>query len=44
VREQAENFVMYLQVEDVDAWHHHLSESGLAERFAVRMGDLVDQP
>jgi uncharacterized glyoxalase superfamily protein PhnB len=44
VREQAENFVMHLLVEDVDAWHRHLSESDLAERFAVRMGDLVDQP
>ncbi|MDG9923942.1 MULTISPECIES: VOC family protein [unclassified Pseudomonas] len=44
VREQAENFVMHLLVEDVDAWHRHVSESGLAERYGVRMGDLVDQP
>ncbi|MBD9427640.1 VOC family protein [Pseudomonas sp. PDM15] len=44
VREQAENFVMHLLVEDVDAWHRHVRESGLAERFGVRMGELVDQP
>ncbi|WP_394561840.1 VOC family protein [Aquipseudomonas alcaligenes] len=44
VREQAENFVMHLLVEDVAAWHRHLSEVGVAERFEVRMGELVDQP
>lgn len=44
VREQAENFVMHLLVEDVAAWHRHLSEAGVAERFDVRMGELVDQP
>lgn len=44
VREQAENFVMHLLVEDVAAWHRHLSEAGVAERFEVRMGELVDQP
>lgn len=44
VREQAENFVMHLLVEDVAAWHRHLSAAGVAERFDVRMGELVDQP
>ena len=44
VREQAENFVMHLLVEDVAAWHRHLSTAGVAERFDVRMGELVDQP
>ena len=40
VREQAENFVMHLLVEDVAAGHRHLSESGLAQRLGVRMGYL----
>ena len=44
VREQAENFVMHLLVEDVDAWHRHLSELGIAQRFAVRMDEPVEQP
>jgi uncharacterized glyoxalase superfamily protein PhnB len=44
VREQAENFVMHLLVEDVEAWHRHLSDAGIVERFGVRMGELVDQP
>jgi hypothetical protein len=31
-------------VEDVDAWHRQLSQSGLAQRLGVWMKYLVDQP
>ena len=44
VHGQAENFVMHLLVEDVDAWHRHLAKEGIADRFGVRMGELVERP
>jgi catechol 2,3-dioxygenase-like lactoylglutathione lyase family enzyme len=44
VKEQAENFVMHLLVEDVDAWWKQVSEARLDERFGVRLIAPQDQP
>lgn len=40
----ADNFMMHLLVEDVDAWHRHVAESGLAARYGVRVGPVQLQP
>lgn len=35
VREWAENFMMHLMVDDLDAWWSHIAGLNLAERFGV---------
>lgn len=44
VQEHAENFMMHLQVENVDDWHAHVRASGVEARFGVKVGDPADQP
>jgi catechol 2,3-dioxygenase-like lactoylglutathione lyase family enzyme len=44
VKEQAENFVMHLLVEDVDAWWQKVLDEQLGERFGVRLIPPQDQP
>ena len=40
----AENLMMHLLVEDVDAWHTAVTERKIATTFGVRVSELVDQP
>lgn len=40
----AENFMLHLLVDDVDAWHQHVQASGVTEKYAVRLGDIEEQP
>ncbi len=40
----AQNFVMHLLVEDVDAWHAQLTASGIAERYGTRLTAVTQQP
>ena len=40
----AENFMMHLLVEDVDAWHQRILDSGVAAKYAVTVSDVVQQP
>jgi len=42
VREHAENFLMHLLVEDVEAWH--AMAKTVAQQFEVRIGEPEDQP
>lgn len=44
IKEQAENFVMHLLVDDVDAWWQKLVSERLGERFGVRLIAPQDQP
>ena len=44
VKEAAENLMMHLLVEDVDAWWQRLHDTGLAERYGVRIGAVELQP
>ena len=44
VKEQAENFVMHLLVEEVDAWWEHIQAARLDERFDTRLIAPQDQP
>lgn len=38
------NFQMHLLVEDVDAWHTHIGEQRLVERFGVKAGVPENRP
>lgn len=40
----AENFMMHLLVQDVEAWWQHVQTAGLASKYQVRVGDLENQP
>ena len=44
VKEQAENFVMHLLVEEVDAWWQQIQAARLDERFGTRLIAPQDQP
>lgn len=44
VKEQAENCVMHMLVDDVEAWWAHVQQANLAERFSVRTIAPEDQP
>jgi len=40
----ADNFMMHLLVEDVDAWHRHIDDAGIAEKYGVKVGPVELQP
>jgi catechol 2,3-dioxygenase-like lactoylglutathione lyase family enzyme len=40
----AENFMMHILVEDVEAWHTHVVASGVASKYGVRLGSIETQP
>lgn len=40
----ATNLMMHLLVEDVNAWRARVDEAGLADRYGVRVTDVVQQP
>ena len=43
-KELADNLMLHLLVEDVDAWHASISSAGLAPRYGVKVSDIVQQP
>ena len=40
----AENFMMHILVEDVDAWWNHVSESGVVSKYDVKVTSIEAQP
>lgn len=40
----AENFMMHILVEDVDAWWAHVDATGVASKYGVRVGAIESQP
>ena len=44
VPEHVANFMMHLLVEDVEAWHRSIVESGIAQKYQVRVGPVTLQP
>ena len=40
----AENFMMHILVEDVEAWWHHVQASGVQSKYAVTVTALEAQP
>ena len=44
VKEHADNFMMHLLVEDVEAWWGHVQNKGLGAKYAVRVDPPEDRP
>ena len=44
VKESAENMMLHLLVEDVDAWWAKLHEDSIAEKYGVKITDVELQP
>jgi hypothetical protein len=40
----AENFMMHILVEDVDAWWNHVRTCGVTEKYAVTCSNIEAQP
>ena len=40
----AENFMMHMLVEDVDSWWKHINESGVIEKYRVKITPMKTQP
>lgn len=40
----ANNLMMHLLVEDVDAWRDKVRDAGIAEKYGVRVTEIVRQP
>ena len=40
----AENFMMHILVQDVEAWWQHVQASGISAKYKVRIGDIENQP
>ena len=40
----AENFMMHLLVEDVDAWWRHVQASNVVSKYGVKVGEIESQP
>jgi uncharacterized glyoxalase superfamily protein PhnB len=43
-KELADNLMLHLLVEDVDAWHASVAGAGLAERYGVKVSAIAQQP
>ncbi len=40
----AENFMMHILVEDLDAWRQHITASGVIEKYGVTVSEIETQP
>jgi len=40
----ANNFMMHILVEDVEAWWNHICESGVVAKYEVKLSDIERQP
>lgn len=43
-KELAENLMLHLLVEDVDAWRARLDAAGIVEKYGVKIGAVEQQP
>jgi uncharacterized glyoxalase superfamily protein PhnB len=44
VKEYADNFMMHMLVEDVEAWWNHVQAQQLAKKYGVRVNPPEDRP
>lgn len=42
--ELANNFMMHILVEDVEAWWNHIDESGVVAKYGAKLSDIEQQP
>jgi uncharacterized glyoxalase superfamily protein PhnB len=43
-KEHADNFMMHLLVEDVEAWWHHVESRGIAAKYGIKTEPPEDRP
>jgi uncharacterized glyoxalase superfamily protein PhnB len=43
-KEHADNFMMHLLVEDVDAWWRHIEARGIASKYGIKAEPPEDRP
>ncbi len=44
VKDFAENLMMHLLVEDIQAWHRAIVDADIASKYAVKVSDVIEQP
>ena len=44
VKEHADNFMMHLLVENVEAWFSHVQNNGMAAKYGVKVEPPEDRP
>lgn len=44
VPEHANNFMMHVLVEDIQAWNTKIVSSGVADEYGTRISDVTEQP
>jgi len=44
VKDFAENFMMFLFVDDVDEWWNHIQQTGISEKYKIRLKPPQDYP
>lgn len=44
VKELAENLMMHLMVQNVDAWWAHVGKLGIAKKYGVLLEEISDKP
>ena len=40
----AENFMMHILVEDIEAWWRHINDSGVVKKYGVKLSEITVQP
>lgn len=40
----AEHLMMHLLVEDVQAWHRHVTSANLTATYGIQVSDVIEQP
>lgn len=40
----AENFMMHLLVEDAVAWHKQVGDSGIIDKYDIKVSEVIEQP
>lgn len=43
-KSSAENFMMHILVEDIDAWWHHIDTSNVVEKYGAKLSEITPRP
>lgn len=43
-KDHANNFMMHLLVKDVESWYQHILNSGIADKYQVKVTEPTDRP
>ena len=40
----SKNFMMHMLVDDVAAWHQHVIDTDIKDKYSIRLSEIKDQP